>query len=167
MPRRAGQKLTACIKNMANMDIAERRASQDGKIRRKYNGEPMEFRCSSAPGKNGEKLVLRYLKNDPGILNLDTLITNETVRSQFREIMQRIQRLQRHAYAEVRDNLLADLCRPIDLLRCKLAMFGATKFDPKSDLWIRITLFQGAPLKEQLNPNTADNWLFPSHKNGF
>ena len=88
MPKRAGQKLTACIKNMANMDIAERRASQDGKIRRKYNGDPMEFRCSSAPGKNGEKLVLRYLKNDPGILKLDTLITNESIRSQFRGIMQ-------------------------------------------------------------------------------
>ncbi len=88
MPKRAGQKLTACIKNMAEMDIAERRASQDGKIRRKYNGDPMEFRCSSAPGKNGEKLVLRYLKNDPGILKLDTLITNESIRSKFRSIMQ-------------------------------------------------------------------------------
>ena len=32
MPRRAGIKLTACLKNMANMDIAERRASQDGKF---------------------------------------------------------------------------------------------------------------------------------------
>jgi hypothetical protein len=34
---------------------------------------------------------------------------------------------------------------PIDLLRAKLAMFGATKFDPKSDLWTRITMYQGAP----------------------
>ena len=85
----------------------------------------------------------------------------------FREIIQRIQSLQKYPYAEIRDNLLADLCRPIDLLRCKLAMFGATKFDPKSDLWIRITLFQGAPLKEQLDPKTADNWLFPSQKSGF
>ena len=87
MPKRAGQKLTACIKNMANMDIAERRASQDGKIRRKYEGNPMEFRCSSAPGKNGEKLVLRFLNNNNDILNLDTLITNELVRNQFRDIM--------------------------------------------------------------------------------
>ncbi len=87
MPKRAGQKLTACIKNMANMDIAERRASQDGKIRRKYEGKPMEFRCSSAPGKNGEKLVLRFLNNNNDILNLDTLITDELVRNQFRDIM--------------------------------------------------------------------------------
>ena len=87
MPRSAGIKLTACIKNMAKMDIAERRASQDGKIRRSYQGQPMEFRCSSAPGKFGEKMVLRYLKADSNILNLDTLITNEDVRSTFRKIM--------------------------------------------------------------------------------
>ena len=53
--------------------------------------------------------------------------------------------------AEIEDNLLEESCRPINLLRCKLAMFGATKFDPKSDLWIRIALFQGAPLAKDLN----------------
>ena len=89
------------------------------------------------------------------------------LRPEFRGIIQRIQNLQSHPYAEIRDNLLADICRPINLLRCKLAMFGATKFDPKSDLWIRITLFQGAPLKEQLSHGNLDNWLFPSLKNGF
>ena len=50
----------------------------------------------------------------------------------------------------IEDNLLEESCRPINLLRCKLAMFGATKFDPKSDLWIRIALFQGAPLAKDL-----------------
>ena len=89
------------------------------------------------------------------------------LKPEFREIIQRIQNLQSYPYAEIRDNLLADICRPIKLLRCKLAMFGATKFDPKSDLWIRITLFQGAPLKEQLSHGNLDNWLFPSLKNGF
>ena len=39
MPRSAGIKLTACYKNMANMDIAERRASQDGKIFRRFEGQ--------------------------------------------------------------------------------------------------------------------------------
>ena len=87
MPRSAGVKLTACIKNMAKMDIAERRISQDGKIRRSYEGNPMEFRCSSAPGKYGEKMVLRYLKADDNILNLDTLITDNKVRENFRKIM--------------------------------------------------------------------------------
>ena len=69
----------------------------------------------------------------------------------WRETVQRIQSLKNCRYAEIQDNLLEDSCRPINLLRCKLAMFGATKFDPKSDLWIRIALFQGAPLPKDLN----------------
>ena len=69
----------------------------------------------------------------------------------WRETVQRIQSLKNCRYAEIQDNLLEDSCRPINLLRCKLAMFGATKFDPKSDLWIRIALFQGAPLPNDLN----------------
>ena len=69
----------------------------------------------------------------------------------WRETVQRIQSLKNCRYAEIQDNLLDDSCRPINLLRCKLAMFGATKFDPKSDLWIRIALFQGAPLPKDLN----------------
>jgi len=89
------------------------------------------------------------------------------LRPEFREIIQRIQSLKDHPYAEIRDNLISGTCKPVDLLRCKLAMFGATKFDPKSDLWIRITLFQGAPLKEQLRQNDFDNWLFPSLKNSL
>ena len=60
--------------------------------------------------------------------------------------IKRVSTLARQSYAEIRDNLIAAECRPIDMLRCKLAFFGATRFDPKSDLWTRITLAQGAPL---------------------
>lgn len=64
-----------------------------------------------------------------------------------------------HPYAEIRDNLIAATCRPIDMLRCKLSFFGATRFDPKSDLWTRITLAQGAPLGDELTPENDDWWL--------
>ncbi|MEO0389958.1 MAG: hypothetical protein AAF218_03360, partial [Pseudomonadota bacterium] len=67
--------------------------------------------------------------------------------------------LARYPYAEIRDNLIAATCRPIDMLRCKLSFFGATKFDPKSDLWTRITLAQGAPLGDELSPQMDDWWL--------
>ena len=76
MRRSAGIKFTACLKNMAQMDIAERRQSQDGKIRRRFEGQTMEFRCATAPGKFGEKMVMRFL-NSFKMLNLDTLISNE------------------------------------------------------------------------------------------
>jgi len=87
VPRSAGIKLTACLKNMARMDIAERRASQDGKIKRRFEGQTMEFRCATAPGKYGEKMVMRILKSDSKMLDLDMLISNEKIREQFRSII--------------------------------------------------------------------------------
>ncbi len=71
----------------------------------------------------------------------------------------RVGMLVRYPYAEIRDNLIAATCRPIDMLRCKLSFFGATKFDPKSDLWTRITLAQGAPLADELSLQMDDWWL--------
>ena len=87
MARKPGMRLVACLKNMANMDIAERRASQDGKILRRYQGNSLEFRCSTIPGKHGEKMVLRILNSDASALKLDTLIHIESVRESFRKIM--------------------------------------------------------------------------------
>ena len=72
---------------MAQMDIAERRASQDGKIRRKFEGQTMEFRCATAPGKFGEKMVMRFLNSNSDMLSLDVLISNEKVRQDFRSII--------------------------------------------------------------------------------
>lgn len=64
--------------------------------------------------------------------------------------VRRVSTLSQLCYAEIRDNLIAATCRPIDMLRFKLAFFGATGFDPKSELWTRITLAQGAPLIDEL-----------------
>ena len=76
-----------------------------------------------------------------------------------RAAARRVQSLARHPYAEIRDNLISEKCLPIDILRCKLAFFGAGKFDPKSDRWTRITLAQGAPLFDELA--NADDWWLP------
>ena len=82
-------------------------------------------------------------------------------RPEFRHIVRRVQSLVGFPYAEIRDNLVGDGMRPLDLLRFKLAFFGASKFDPKSDLWTRITMFQGAPLPEELDEYDPDDWAFP------
>ena len=82
-------------------------------------------------------------------------------RAELRHAARRVQIGARHPYAEVRDNLIGIDSRPIDLLRGKLACFGASKFDPKSDLWTRITMYQGAPLPDQLGDPEADDWCFP------
>lgn len=78
--------------------------------------------------------------------------------SQRPEFVTTIRRLMSSGqYGEIQDNLLGPEMRPIDMLRFKLAFFGATKFDPKSCLWTRITLFQGAPTRDALG-NPGDDW---------
>lgn len=73
----------------------------------------------------------------------------------------RVQIAANRPYSELQDNLLAAEMRPIDMLRFKLAFFGANKFDPKSDLWTRITMYQGAPLWEEIDREDADDWWLP------
>lgn len=68
----------------------------------------------------------------------------------LRATVRRVQTLAKYPYAEVRDNLLGAEVRPIDLLRCKLSCFGAGRFDPRSDRWLRISLFQGTPFPDEL-----------------
>ena len=79
---------------------------------------------------------------------------------QFREVAKRVQALPQFPYSEIQDNLIGHRCLPIDMLRCKLSFFGASKFDPRSDRWTRITLFQGAPLTHNLE--NADDWWLPT-----
>ena len=78
----------------------------------------------------------------------------------FRQIVRRVQSLGGSPFAEIHDNLLDRGCEPVDLLRGKLAMFGASRFDPKSLLWTRVTFFQGAPLADELEHPDADDWAF-------
>ncbi len=80
---------------------------------------------------------------------------------EHRHIIRRAQSLEQLDYAEVQDNLLDTTMRPIDLLRFKLAFFGASKFDPKSDLWTRITMYQGAPMPHEIPTANLDSWMFP------
>ena len=68
-----------------------------------------------------------------------------------RLMVRRAQHAPAYPFAEVRDNLIADGMLPIDLMRCKLAFFGASHFDPRSDKWVRISLFHGAPYPFEFN----------------
>ena len=80
---------------------------------------------------------------------------------EFRHVVRRVQTTAHYPYSEIRDSLIDHHVRPIDLLRFKLAFFGASKFDPKSDLWTRITMFQGAPMPDELGRPRVDDWAFP------
>jgi hypothetical protein len=69
---------------------------------------------------------------------------------EHRHTVRRVQNLAKHPYAEIQDNVIAADMLPIDILRCKLSFFGATKFDPRSDRWVRICMFQDAPFPHEL-----------------
>ncbi|MEK9596315.1 MAG: hypothetical protein VW057_10165 [Rhodospirillaceae bacterium] len=86
---------------------------------------------------------------------------------EYRHVARRAQIAARHTYAEIRDNLLAADMLPIDLLRCKLSFFGAVKFDPRSDRWVRINMFQNAPYPHELASSDADEWIYPSVENAI
>ena len=86
---------------------------------------------------------------------------------QFRHIIRRIQNTFKKPYSEVQDNLLDESMLPLNLLRFKLAFFGASKFDPKSELWTRICMYQGAPMPEHLSDSGFDDWYFPVIPKGF
>ena len=80
---------------------------------------------------------------------------------QHRHIVRRVQLQAKYPYAEIRDNLIAADMLPIDLLRCKLSFFGATHFDPRSDRWVRICMFQHAPFPAELADFDDDDWAYP------
>jgi hypothetical protein len=81
---------------------------------------------------------------------------------EHRRIVRRVQGLRRGPYREIRDNLLSAEMRPVDMLRCKLAFFGATNFDPRSDRWLRITMYRGAPYPDELHDVPEDGWMHHS-----
>lgn len=84
---------------------------------------------------------------------------------EFREIVRRIQSLDGLEYGEVQANLTGRDLLPVYLLRCKLALYDAERFDPKSNRWVRITLFQGAQLVEEIGTTSfQDDWFYPLKK---
>ena len=83
---------------------------------------------------------------------------------EHRHTVLRTQTVMHAPYAEIRDNTIAAELLPIDMLRCKLAFFGAIHFNPRSDRWVRICMFANAPYPEELDTHDADFWPYPALK---
>ena len=77
----------------------------------------------------------------------------------LRHVIRRAFIVEKFPYSEIQDNTIGQEIVPIDMLRLKLSFFGALKFDPRSDKWLRICMFQGAPLPEQLK-NYDEHWVY-------
>ena len=81
--------------------------------------------------------------------------------SNLRHVVRRAFIIEKFPYSEIQDNTISENIVPIDMLRLKLSFFGALKFDPRSDKWLRICMFQGAPLPNELS-NYDEQWVYNS-----
>ncbi|WOI35521.1 hypothetical protein R1T40_21530 (plasmid) [Tritonibacter scottomollicae] len=125
--------------------------------------EPIEaYEQPLAPGRDAA-LLHAALKHWPDEAQVAEFILRHP---EHRHVLRRVQIVGRAPYAEIRDNTISDRVMPIDMLRCKLAFFGATKFDPRSDRWVRICMYGNAPLPCELSPETADLWVYPTLPEG-
>jgi hypothetical protein len=101
-----------------------------------------------------EKLLVS--KNN---LTIAEFLSNNT---ELRHVVRRAFIVEKFPYSEIQDNTIGKSIMPIDMLRLKLSFFGALKFDPRSDKWLRICMFQGAPLPSELK-NYDDQWVYKTN----
>lgn len=86
-PKKIQNALISRYKIMSELDIAERRMPQDGRIRIRMAGKVIDFRVSTLPSKFGEKIVMRILDKSNISLGLDQLITHEPTLKSVREVI--------------------------------------------------------------------------------
>jgi type IV pilus assembly protein PilB len=88
-PKHLAFPITTRIKVMANLDIAERRLPQDGRIELSVGGHPVDLRVSVLPTLFGESVVMRVLDRGVVSLNLEKLGMDPDILRRFREMIRR------------------------------------------------------------------------------
>jgi type IV pilus assembly protein PilB len=86
LPKNLTPAVTSRLKIMADLDIAERRLPQDGRIRRRYQGKLFDLRVSTLPTRYGEKVCMRLLDSGTTHLGLDRLISDPVALASVREM---------------------------------------------------------------------------------
>jgi len=89
VPKKAQAPLISRIKVMADLDIAEKRAPQDGRISLRVGGREYDFRVSTNPGVNGEKVVMRILDKSGVQVRLDQLGIPNVMMDDFDSLINR------------------------------------------------------------------------------
>jgi type IV pilus assembly protein PilB len=88
-PRHLAFAITTRIKVMANLDIAERRMPQDGRIELSVGGHPVDLRVSVLPTMFGESVVMRVLDRSVVSLDLTKVGMDDFIMAGFREVMEK------------------------------------------------------------------------------
>jgi hypothetical protein len=105
-----------------------------------------------------KKLYKKILSENENLSIAQFLSSN----SGLRHVIRRAFIVEKFPYSEIQDNTIGKDIIPIDMLRLKLSFFGALKFDPRSDKWLRICMFQGAPLPTELK-NYDEQWVYKTN----
>ena len=131
-------------------------AKLEPRLGERYNEEGSELEQHLGVAKMVQNLHTKMQKE-----NLDKSVAEYLILNpELRGIIRRIQSLEQYPYAEVQDNILSKDTIPINMLRFKLSFFGANRYDPKSDRWLRVSFFSGAPFLSNLNAENVDSWGF-------
>ena len=131
-------------------------AKLEPRLGERYNEKGSELEQNLGIAKMVSDLFKQIKNVDENQLICEFLL----IQPEYRGIVKRIQSLKNYPYSEVKDNVLDKKTMPIDMLRFKLSFFGANRYDPKSDRWLRVSFFSGAPYLSDLNNNNVDEWGF-------
>ena len=153
--------------NILKIDFSTKESNQNFWFISKNKEEP---RLADRYLQNGSELeqplaiardVKKLYEKISNVKNSSTVGTFLIENNDLRHVVRRAFIIEKFPYAEIQDNIIGSDLMPIDMLRLKLSFFGANKFDPRSDKWLRICMFQGAPLPNELN-KFNDQWIYES-----
>ena len=128
---------------------------EEPRVASRYEEHGSELEQPLAIARDIKKLYEKVLKTKQTISIAEFLLNNDDVR----HVVRRAFIVDQFPYSEIQDNTIGASLVPIDMLRLKLSFFGAVKFDPRSDKWLRINMYQGAPLSHEMK-NSNDTWVY-------
>ena len=128
---------------------------EEPRIANRFEEEGSDLEQPLAIARDIKDLYLRLTDLEVQQTVADFLSNN----NDLRHIIRRCFIIEKLPYSEIQDNSIGSSLVPIDMLRLKLSYFGAQKFDPRSDKWLRICMYQGAPLMDEIH-NSHDRWMY-------
>ena len=130
---------------------------EEPRIANRFSEKGSELEQPLAIARDIKKLYDR-ISNEKNSLRVGKFLIDN---NDLRHVIRRAFIIEKFPYSEIQDNTIGSNLMPIDMLRLKLSFFGAVKFDPRSNKWLRICMFQGAPLPNELK-NFDDHWVYNS-----
>ena len=128
---------------------------EEPRVGNRYNHHGSELEQPLAIARDINNLYQR-LSSEKNSLSVEKFLIEN---NDLRHVVRRVFIIEKFPYSEIQDNIIGSNLIPIDMLRLKLSFFGAVKFDPRSDKWLRICMFQGAPLPFELN-SFDEYWVY-------